>query len=125
MWLKPAYMTTASKVGSAVTGRCPGMQNNSVTIFNGSMLSSSDSATLAGAASFFSFFFAGFPPCPRAACSHEPFENFRVVRGMESNQAHAFPNAAHHRVGHGIRYLAMRCVPPPKQDLGAIQDRLS
>ena len=71
------------------------------------------------------FFFAGFPPCQRAACAHEPFENFRVVRGMESNQTHAFPNAAHHRVRHGIRHLAMRCVPPPKQDVGAFQDRLS
>ena len=57
-------------------------------------------------------------PGERTARAHQSLEDFRVMRRVQRDKSHPFPDTAEHAFHDGVLDLTVRSVPPPKEDVG-------
>ena len=62
--------------------------------------------------------FARLAPGERTARAHQALEDFRVMRRVQRDESHPFPDAAEHTLDDRVLHLAVRGVTPPEEDVG-------
>ncbi len=66
--------------------------------------------------------FARLAPGEGATGAHQPFENLGVMRGVERDEAHPFPDAAEHPLDDVVLDLAVGGVAPPNENVGGVEN---